>query len=482
VLSGVAKALLAMDSPTIHQKFVADHAEGWNAYRDRIQSLAWEDIAHRGGVCRQKIERVAEMYSRADKAIFCWAMGVTHHEHGVKNVQMIANLAIMRGMLGRPGTGLLPLRGHSNVQGIGSMGVTPKLKQAVFDKLQSEFQISLPTSEGWDTLTCMHEAHEGSVRFASCLGGNLFGSNPDATFAHQAMSKIDLVMYMNTTLNTGHAWGRGRETIILPVLPRDEELQATTQESMFNYVRMSDGGKPRIPGVRSEVDIIASIAEAVLGSERDGPIQWHALKDHAKLRRMIACIVPGYERLADLDQTRKEFTISGRVFHEPTFSTDTGRAKMHAIDLPPLLGEEPGQLRLMTMRSEGQFNTVVYEEEDIYRGQERRDVILMNAADMQRMGLNVDDRVVVRTAAGRMSDILVREGDLPPGNCAMYYPEANVLIPRNADVQSRTPAFKSVVAEIRAVDDKLSAIHHTNEPKRSGFVAAGSSRNRMNRC
>jgi anaerobic selenocysteine-containing dehydrogenase len=197
---------------------------------------------------------------------------------------------------------------------------------------------------------------------------------------------------------------------------------------------------------------------------------------------MIACIVPGYERLADLDQTRKEYTSSGRVFHEPPFSTDTGRAKMHAIDLPPLLGEEPGQLRLMTMRSEGQFNTVVYEEEDIYRGQERRDVILMNAADIQRMGLNVDDRVVVRTAAGRMSDILVREGDLPPGNCAMYYPEANVLIPRNADVQSRTPAFKSVVAEIRAVDDKLSAIHHTNEPKRSGFVAAGSSRNRMNRC
>jgi anaerobic selenocysteine-containing dehydrogenase len=328
----------------------------------------------------------------------------------------------------------------------------------------------------------MHKAHEGAVRFASCLGGNLFGSNPDAKFAHDAMSKIDLAMYRSTTLNTGHAWGRGRETIILPVLARDEESQSTTQESMFNYVRFSDGGKPRHEGPRSEVDIIASIAHEVLGQSPAVPIAWHALKDHATLRRMIARIIPGYEQLADIDQTKKEFTIPGRVFHKARFPTDTGRTKMHVVELPPLLGEEPGQLRLMTMRSEGQFNTVVYEEEDIYRGQERRDVILMNAADISRMGLNVDDRVIVRTAAGQMSNILVREGELPPGNCAMYYPEANVLIPRIADAHSRTPAFKSVVAEIRPVGNQRSATSEGQEGLSSAFVAAGSSRDRMNRC
>jgi molybdopterin-dependent oxidoreductase alpha subunit len=499
LLSGIAKTLIEMDGAAlplpratepalrpegregegrgegaIDRDFLRNHVDDWPAVREHLHRLDWETITHRSGVSRDTIAHIAQIYAQSKNTIFCWAMGITHHEHGVRNVQAIANLALMRGMLGRPGAGLLPLRGHSNVQGIGSMGVTPKLRDAIFDKLQSEFGVQLPTWPGMDTLACVHAAHQSKVRFAWCLGGNLFGSNPDANFAHEALSRIDQVVYLSTTLNTGHAWGRGKETIILPVLARDEETQATTQESMFNYVRMSDGApphaQPRHAGPRSEIDIIAAIAHAVLGDSEGQPLQWHTLRDHASIRRMIAKIIPGYEAVGAIDQTRQEFTIPGRVFHEPHFPTDTGRAKMHVVELPPLIGEaevsdqrsevsRASVLRLMTMRSEGQFNTVVYEDEDVYRAQERRDVVLMNERDMQRRGLDEDDRVNVCSAAGEMRGVLARAFDLPQGNCAMYYPEANVLIPRIADPLSRTPVFKSVAVRIErsAVSDQPSA-------------------------
>ncbi len=474
LLSGIAKAIIEMERPggpgvspghasPIDRDFLTTHADGWPQVEAHLRALDWRDITHRSGVQREAIDRIARIYAQSTNTIFCWAMGVTHHEHGVKNVQAIANLAIMRGMLGAPGKGLLPLRGHSNVQGIGSMGVTPRLKDAVFARLQSAFNVQLPTWSGMDTLACMHAAHEGKVRFAWCLGGNLFGSNPDAHFAHDAMSRIDQVVYLSTTLNTGHAWGRGKETIILPVLARDEETQATTQESMFNFVRLSDGAavdeRPRYDGPRSEVDIVASIAHATIGDRKGQPLQWHELKDHSHIRSLIARIIPGYEGLAEIDTTKKEFTIDGRVFHQPRFPTASGRAKMHVIDLPPLIGEPSScassaaagrllGLRLMTMRSEGQFNTVVYEEEDVYRGQERRDVVLMNAADLRTLGIEEDDRIDVRSSAGVMHNLLARAYDIPAGNCAMYYPEANVLIPRIADPASHTPVFKSVAVEV----------------------------------
>jgi molybdopterin-dependent oxidoreductase alpha subunit len=384
-------------------------------------------------------------------------MGITHHEHGVANVQSIANLAMMRGMLGRPASGLLPLRGHSNVQGIGSMGVTPKLRDSILRNIEQQLRVTLPTTPGLDTLEGLHRAAEGRIRLAWCLGGNLYGSSPDASFVSGALARIDTLVYFSTTLNTGHAHGRGRETIILPVLARDEERQATTQESMFNYVRFSDGGIDRLEGPRSEVEVIAGIAEAVLGKNPGPPLQWRDMASHARIRDLIARVVPGYEPVADIDRTRREFHIAGRTLHEPRFPTDTGRAKFHAVALPPVhprpshdseLGTQNSELRLMTIRSEGQFNTVVYEEEDLYRGQERRDVIMMNANDIARLGLQIDQRVIVRSEAGSLANVLVREIDIRAGNAAMYYPEANALVPRRFDERSRTPAFKRVAITV----------------------------------
>ncbi|MGD9648362.1 MAG: molybdopterin dinucleotide binding domain-containing protein, partial [Pirellulales bacterium] len=231
--------------------------------------------------------------------------------------------------------------------------------------------------------------------------------------------------------------------IILPVLARDEEPQPTTQESMFNYIRLSDGGPSRLDGPRSEVEIVCTLAEGVLSA--NGPIDWEALRQHRSIRELIARIVPGFESIADLDQTKQEFHIEGRVLHEPKFPRPGGRARLHVHQLPELAGDDNGHLRLMTVRSEGQFNTVVYEDYDLYRGQERRDVILLHPDDIARLGLAANERATVRSAAGQLDAIIVRPYPaIRAGNALMYYPEANVLVPRVVDPASRTPAFKNV--------------------------------------
>ncbi len=445
VLAGVAKYVL--ERGAVNTPFVTEASEGFDAYAAHIRALSWEEIETSGGVPRDVIRQIADLYCKAKNVVFGWTMGITHHTHGVANVQSIVNLALLRGMVGRPKAGLLPIRGHSNVQGVGSMGVVPNLKAQVLDNLEKYLDVKLPRSPGLDTMACMDAADEGRVNSAFCLGGNLFGSNPDANFAHQALAKLDLITYVNTTLNTGHAWGLGKETLILPAMARDEEPEPTTQESMFNFVRLSDGGQVRLQGPRSEVDLIASLAGAVVGNLPR--VDWTGLKRHCHVRELIAGIIPGYEQAATIEQTKKEFHIPGRLLHTPKFPTASGKAKFVVRPLPHVTQAE-NQLRMMTVRSEGQFNTVVYEEEDIYRNQDRRDIILMNAGDIERLGLKVDQRVVIRSSAGVMRNILVRPYDIRAGSSLMYYPEANVLVPKTLDPQSKTPAFKNVLITLEA--------------------------------
>jgi molybdopterin-dependent oxidoreductase alpha subunit len=447
LLTGVAKVIL--ERKAVAEEYVNLFTENFDDYAAGVRETSWESIERGSGVDRATIERIADLYAAAKTAVFGWCMGITHHAHGVANVQSIINLALLRGMAGRPGTGLLPIRGHSNVQGVGSMGVAPDLKKKVFDNLEKHLKVSLPTSPGLDTLACMKAAERGDVRSALCLGGNLFGSNPDALAASRAIGKLEQITYLNTTLNTGHAWGRARHTLILPVLARDEEPEPTTQESMFNFVRMSDAGQARMPGPKSEVEILAALAVGVLGPT--SPVDWHSLKRHCHVRQLIAKIIPGYEPVGDIDRTKKEFVIQRRVIHQTNFATHSGKAQFRVHPLPAPRPEN--ELRMMTVRSEGQFNTVVYEEEDIYRGQERRDVILMNSADIDRLGLRVDQRVRVQSEAGSLS-VLVRAYDVRAGNSLMYYPEANVLVPAHTDPRSKTPAFKAVRVTVEPDDGR----------------------------
>jgi molybdopterin-dependent oxidoreductase alpha subunit len=384
------------------------------------------------------------MIANAKRGVFCWAMGLTQHAHGADNVKALANLALARGWLGMPGCGLLPIRGHSNVQGVGSVGVTPALKEAFAEKMREAYGVEPPAEPGWDTYQSMVAADQGRVKAALFLGGNLLGSNPDRSWAERALGNIPVSVHVSTKLNEGHIHGRGNAVIILPALARDEESQPTSQESMFNFVRLSDGGAPAVAGeMRSEVDIIASIADRILPTDR---FDWKELRSHAHLRESIGRVVPGYAASAKLDAGGGEFQIDGRTFHEPRFKTADGKAHFHVTPLPAF-ATGGGEFRLMTLRSEGQFNTVVYDEEDLYRGNTRRDVVMMAGEDARRLGVGEGDRVIVETGAGRMR-VVVSVVDIRPGNLAMYYPEANRLVPRDIDPDTGTPSFKSVVARV----------------------------------
>jgi molybdopterin-dependent oxidoreductase alpha subunit len=445
LLWGIAKALKS--AAAIDLAFIRDHCRDSEQWLAEVDSLRWEEIETKSGVARSEIESIAKVYAQSQRTVFAWTMGVTHHAHGVSNVQAIASLAMCRAMVGRPGCGLMPIRGHSNVQGIGSMGVTPKLKDEIFNALQQQYGVNLPTTPGKDTLACIEAANRYDLRVGFCLGGNLYGSNPDSTYAAEALSRLEMNVMLSTTLNTGHVHGLADETIVLPVLARDEEPQPTTQESMFNLVRLSDGGPRRLPGPRSEVEVIAAIGGKLL--PESAGIDWQSMRENGTIRRWIGAVVPGFQEIADIDQTKQEFQIPGRTFHEPRFATDDGRGAMHVHTLPELKGTGDRELRLMTVRSEGQFNTVVYEEEDVYRNQRRRDVILMHDDDLRRFELDAGQTVTVVSDSGRMSGITAERYDaIRPGNALMYFPEANVLVSRHADPESRTPAFKGVVVRV----------------------------------
>ncbi len=447
LLKGIAKALLESaerDPKILSKEFMDSSTEGFNEFKKDLDETTWEEITGDSGVERREIEEVAERYAKAKNVVFAWAMGITHHVTGVENVQSIVNLALLRGMVGRKNAGLLPLRGHSNVQGVGSVGVTPQLKQTVLENLEATFGKKLPDSKGMDTLACLESAAKGEIDFAWHLGGNLFGANPDSNYAEQAFSKIGFTLYMNTTLNPGHFKGRGKSSLILPVLARDEEPQKTTQESMFSYVRMSDGGKIRYAGPRSETDIIAEIADKTLAKDS---IRWAEFKNHANIRKAISMAIPGLENLGKIDETRDEFFIPGRALHENKFPTINGKAKFSICSLPKLRKKSDSEFMLSTIRSEGQFNTVVYDSFDRYRGAKTRDVIFMNPEDMERLGFSQGEKVNIKNTTGQMEG-RVQTFPVKFGNVMMYYPEANILVPRICDEKSRTPAFKSIPVEI----------------------------------
>jgi molybdopterin-dependent oxidoreductase alpha subunit len=441
---GVMKNLI--ERTRLDLAFLKAHTDGWEAWEARIRSCSWDDIVSQSGVPRATIDEVAGIYADSKRAIFAWAMGLTHHVSGVRTVQILGSLAACRGMLGRAGCGLLPLRGHSNVQGMGSMGVVPALKEAYFEAMRARWGDVFPTAKGLDTMASVEAAHRGEIDLAMCLGGNLFGSNPDADFARAAMQRIGTLVHLSTALNTGHVRARGRETIIFPVLARDEEPQPTTQESMFSLVRVSEGGPARHQGPRAETEVIADLFESVLAA--DAPIDIASMRSHAEIRAAIAEVVPGYGPVGDIDSGGDEFQIDGRTFHTPTFATSTGRATIHDVEIPTPVPIGEHQVRVVTMRSEGQFNTVVYEDQDIYRGIPRRDAILLSGEDMGRWGFSTGDRVAVSTEAGAI-EVVAYQFDIAPGNAAMYFPECNVVVPRNVDPASRTPGFKGFVASIK---------------------------------
>ena len=444
VLLGLIKAVIELDA--IDHEFIQSYTEKFAELQQQAMITTWQTIEHITGIPRNELECVAKAYSQSKNSVFAWGMGLTHHTNGVENVEYVANLALLRGMIGRQYAGLLPLRGHSNVQGIGTIGVKPVLTEQVMAAMEAEFDISLPRAGGLDTLASLQAAHNKQMHAALIMGGNLYAATPDSQFASQALNNIKHKTFLTTSINSGHVHGVDGEVVILPVTARDEEWSSTTQESMFNYVRLSDGGITRFDSVRPESVILAELMTRLCP---DLPFDVSAFKDHQNVREAIARIVPGMSDIKDIAVARREFHIAGRIKHQPEFNTDSNKAQFVVNELPPQPADT--EFRLTTIRSEGQFNSIIYEEKDSYRATHSRWSILMNIEDITALGARVGDKVDVQSANGRMSEVAIYAYDIPRGNVMAYYPEANILTTQSCDPRSKTPAFKRTTVHIETV-------------------------------
>jgi len=447
LFKGIAKCLI--DSDNIDAQFIEKHCNHFKEFKTDINGTSWNIIEKHSGISQQMIEKVAQMYIKAKHVVFSWGMGITHHQHGCDNVEYIANLALLRGMIGKKNAGLLPLRGHSNVQGIGTIGVKPVLPKDVFSALEKQLNIKLPQTKGLDTYNALKKAYDKEIECACIVGGNLYSATPDSNWAKNALEKIPFKLFLTTTLNEGHLNGvDNSEALILPVAARDEEQQSTTQESMFNYIRLSDGGIERLDNVKSEVDILASLGEQLVNSSN---FDFKKFKAHRSIRQTISKTIPGMEDIEHIDKAKKEFHIRGRIIHTAKFNTESGKASFVVRSLPTTSssnskGDYP--FLLASVRSEGQFNSIIYEESDSYRYGATRNTILMNQEDMKKLDIENEESIVVESTSGTMHKVIAQSFDIPTGNVLAYYPEANVLTERKLDKRSLTPNFKSVAVRI----------------------------------
>lgn len=439
VLSGIAKAVLALGGE--NKDFIAQHTDHFEAFAKHLAQQNWAQLEADSGINQATYQKIAQRYIASKNTVFAWGMGITHHTHGVDNVEYITNLALLRGMVGKPYAGLLPLRGHSNVQGIGTIGVKPVLPPQVLAQLMNELKVDLPTAKGMDTLSSLQAADRGEMDAALLMGGNLYAASPNTQWAEAALGKIAFKLCLTTTLNQSHFIGHDHsECLVLPVTARDEEWQSTTQESMFNYVRLSDGGIKRLNNVKPESEILTELASRLLSSDR---IDFAPFKQHQKIREIMAKVMPDMKPLAHIGTTKQEFHIEKRLKHSPKFETATGRAQF-IISTAHANVKTAYPYKLATIRSEGQFNTIIYEEHDSYRGTENRWCVLMNQQDMQALSIQPKDTVNLQSADGEMQQVIVYPFDVKAGNLLTYFPEANVLVGQTVDKRSRTPAFKHI--------------------------------------
>ena len=453
LFTGIQKSLIEQDR--IDREFLQAHTENWSAVIDHANATSWSEIVHTCGVSQREIEAAAEIIASSPKVVFAWAMGITQQQNGVDNVASIANTALITGNVGRFGAGLMPIRGHSNVQGFGSMGVTVNLKQEIQQSLEKLLGRSLSRIPGYDATALVAAADEGKVDTLICVGGNLYAASPNSQQVKRALGKIKTIIYLATKPNLGHFHGLAAEnTIIVPVFNRFENPHKTTVESGNNFVRLNDEGKTHMQSADliAEVDFLTELAHRLLG---EYPVNWRKLQDTKYVRELIARTIPGFEAMADIDRTQEEFTIGGRIFDRPHFSTPSGRAQMFATPLPKLTLPQPEEfgvenytdgivLALMTGRSYAQHNTVVYQEGDRYRRLTHRHCILLNGEDAQRANLQEHDRVTVKGNASQLDNIEIIYGSVRPGAALMFYPEVNVIFDAAIESRCGTPAFKRV--------------------------------------
>ncbi len=459
LFTGIQKSLV--EQGLIATEYLQAYTEGWEAVIEHARSTDWETITATCGVSQAEIETAATIIGTSKGVVFAWAMGITQHQNSVDNVYAIANTALITGNVGKEGAGVMPVRGHSNVQGFGSMGVTVKLRQEIQQALERLLGRPLSRVQGYHTRNLIEAADAGKVDTLICVGGNLYAANPDSTQAKRALGNIETIIYLATKPNLGHFNGLAKKnTIVIPVLNRFEQPYKITTESGNNFVRLSDEGETHLKkaDLIPEVEFLTELAHRLHG---EYPVNWRQLQNPKYVRHLIAQTIPGFEKMATLDETKEEFTIGGRLLTEPHFPTPSGKASMFVAPLPNLTLPEPKDfgasestqgvvVALITGRSYSQHNTVVYKIGDQYRGIPHRNCILMNQADAEGAGLQAHQRVTVQADAGKLENVEVIYGAVRQGAALMFYPEVNAIFKARTETRSGTPAYKRVPAFVYA--------------------------------
>ncbi len=491
-LFGLCKALIAADDKAKEQRrpavldnvFINQHTHGFGEFATAVRGYEWPELEKRSGLTRIALEAAATVYARADKVIGIYGMGLTQHRLGVETVQLLMNFLLLRGNIGKPGAGICPVRGHSNVQGQRTVGITEKPELVPLDKLAKQFGFKPPRDKGLNTVEACEGILKGEVRGFIGLGGNFVRAIPERALMEPAWRKLRLTVQIATKLNRSHLI-HGEVTYLLPCLGRIEaDQQATgpqsvTVEDSTSCIHGSLGMQPPASvHLLSEPAIVAGLAKATLPP--NPKLDWDAwVGDYALVRDAIAETYP--ENFHDFNE--RMWQPGGFHRHLPArhreWKTKTGKANFivpKGLETDPdAVPESRDVLRLITLRSNDQFNTTIYGYRDRFRGIEgTRMVVLMNRNDIARLELHEGQRVVLVTAADdgvdrRLAGLTIVAYDIPEGCCGGYYPECNVLVPlwHHAE-RAKVPAAKSV--PVRIVADDAAA----DEPAAPSDMISGS--------
>lgn len=491
VATGIAKVVVeradrggdpqSLDAEALDKAFIAANTHGYDAVADCVRDADWGDIERESGLTRAQLEQAAQVYLDSNATILCWGMGITQHRRSVATIQMLTNLLLMRGNIGKPGAGPCPVRGHSNVQGDRTMGIYEKPSPGFLESLGAEFGFEPPQAHGFDTIAAIEAMRDGHGQVFFAMGGNFAAATPDTDAVHAALRKCALTVQVSTKLNRSHVV-HGREALILPCLGRTEidvqtgGPQAVTVEDSMSMVHLSSGiNAPASQQLLSEPAIVARLAAATLPQST---IPWLSLiEDYDRIRERIAKVIPGFEEF-----NARVRRPGGFHLHHPArdrvFPTDLGKARFFAHplvdrtsvggasapseqlqDCPEIIAAYPSGLKpvlqLMTIRSHDQYNTTVYGSNDRYRGVHGlRRVCFISRYDLDALGFNDGDSVDLVSVwddGERVArDFRLAEYDIPAGCLASYFPETNALVPLgNHAERARTPASKSIPVHLR---------------------------------
>ena len=455
------------DAPILDHAFIAQHTHGFEAFAQAVRATSWTEIERHSGLARRALEQAGEVYCRARSVIGLYGMGLTQHVGGEQNCKMVVNLLLLRGNIGRPGAGVCPVRGHSNVQGQRTVGIAEKPELVPLDRLAEQYGFQPPREKGHNTVETAEALLRGEVAAFIGLGGNFVRAIPDTEQMERAWRTMRLTVQIATKLNRSHLVN-GEVAYLLPCLGRSEQdmqasgRQAVTMEDSLSHIHGSIGdAPPASEHLLSEPAIVAGLAKAIL--EPNPKVDWDGwLADYDRIRDSIEETYPDKFKDFNARMFNPGGFYKGVPAHERQWETESGRADFTVPTMMSATGFEDGLqargevMRLVTLRSNDQFNTTVYGYDDRFRGiKGTREVVLMNRRDIDRMGLCEGQTV---TLVGDSRDQVVRERgglriiayDIPEGCVGGYYPECNGLIPVwHYAAESKTPAAKSVPVTIR---------------------------------